>query len=64
MGRGLSLDDVSYIFRKLVQIYLLVRPGVRRKLRLDTVSSEELVCCLLNRRPSVCRGLRHDDVSY
>ena len=43
-------------------VYLIVRPSVGRGLRLEDVSSGNLVVYLIL-RPSVGRGLRLDDVS-
>ena len=42
---------------------LLVRPWVRRKLRLENASCEETCVVYLIVRPSVGRGLRLDDAS-
>ena len=44
MGRGLRLDDVSCILvGATCAFYILVRPWMRRELRLESVFGEELV---------------------
>ena len=44
VGPELKHDDEPCILKKLVHMYLLVRHRVRRELRLENVSCEELVC--------------------
>ena len=43
MARGLRLDDISCNSRKLALCFLLVKSWVRRELRLEEASFEELV---------------------